>query len=461
MAFFFNISFFFSGYRVSIPKKKIIILATFFLVVQNSFAIFLCFNEEDRYQATKVQIFLTAAYYNNLPADQEYPVNGLTNAESGTAAYESGEAETVEAEGSFLKRLDTRREGPFLIKFLIAVIIYSILSMLVLLAVILLHRNKMELVDKITQELKEKYQSLLMDYLFDEEHQSETLERINKAAGDTFKRQILMSQMKDLMVNLSGDAAEKLSELYYKLDLDRDSEEKALSSKWHIKVKGFRELALMNVTRVNEEIARCLHSRNSILRMEAQLALVRLGDEDRFVFLDHLERPFTPWEQLNVHQTIVSHNLEIPSFERWLGTANPTVVIFSLRMISLFCQTGSWRKVAEQLDSPFEKVRREAVHTLGELRVREALPYLKQHYKKEIYENSLEIVRAIRKMPDESVLNFLKLVIDKEDDIQLQIEAAKAIYEMGNPGIKALQKIMKSEYKNYQIIIKHVLDRRI
>ncbi len=364
-------------------------------------------------------------------------------------------------DGGLIQQIDRRRDGPFLIRFLIAVIIYSIFSMLVLLLIILLHRNKLEMIEEMTQELKERYQELLMDYLFDEDHQGETLDKIKKVAGDSFKRQILMSQMKDLMINLSGDAAEKLKDLYYRLDLDRDSEEKAFSKKWHIKVRGFRELALMNVTRANDEIVRCLHSRNSILRMEAQLALVRLGEEDRYAFLDHLERPFTPWEQLNVHQTIVSHNLEIPKFERWLSSSNPTVVNFSLRMITLFNQKKSWEKVAELLDSPYYNVREEAIKTLGELRIKNAIPLLKQHYKTEKYENSLEIVKAIRKMPDESVLNFLKLVIDKEDDIQLQIEAAKAIYEMGEPGIKALRKIMKSEYKNYQIIIKHVLDRRI
>jgi hypothetical protein len=43
----------------------------------------------------------------------------------------------------------------------------------------------------------------------------------------------------------------------------------------------------------------------------------------------------------------------------------------------------------------------------------------------------------------------------------LQIEATKAIENMGEEGVKALVKLMKSEYKNYNIIIRHVLDRRI
>jgi hypothetical protein len=59
------------------------------------------------------------------------------------------------------------------------------------------------------------------------------------------------------------------------------------------------------------------------------------------------------------------------------------------------------------------------------------------------------------------MMGFLKLVLDKEDDVQLQIEATKAIRNNGEEGAKALVKIMESEYKNYSIIIKHVLDKRI
>jgi hypothetical protein len=62
---------------------------------------------------------------------------------------------------------------------------------------------------------------------------------------------------------------------------------------------------------------------------------------------------------------------------------------------------------------------------------------------------------------DESMLNFLKLVLDKEDDVQLQIEATKAIEKLGEVGVFALNKLISSEYKNYQIIIRHVLDKRI
>jgi hypothetical protein len=50
-----------------------------------------------------------------------------------------------------------------------------------------------------------------------------------------------------------------------------------------------------------------------------------------------------------------------------------------------------------------------------------------------------------------------------EEDVQLQIQATKAMENTDEPGISMLIKLMKSktEYKNYQIIIRHVLDGRI
>jgi HEAT repeat protein len=113
------------------------------------------------------------------------------------------------------------------------------------------------------------------------------------------------------------------------------------------------------------------------------------------------------------------------------------------------------------LEHPDRNIRHTAILVCGELQLRETLPNLKQMYKNEDYRNCLAIIHAMGKMPDEMMLGFLKMVLDKEEDVQLQIESAKAISKMGEVGISALVKLMKSEYKNYQIIIRHVLDKRI
>jgi HEAT repeat protein len=267
--------------------------------------------------------------------------------------------------------------------------------------------------------------------------------------------------MIDVSVNLKGDAAEKLSSLYLYLGLDRDSIRRAHDYRWHKKIKGFRELAFMNIKDANDAMYKALNSRNEILRMEAQIALVRLTNEDPFGFLFHLVRPFSLWEQITLHELIIQHDLPVPEFKKFLRAANPTVVMFALRMIREFKQLEAEDDVRETLEHPSQKVRKLAVEVSGDLEFRSTLEVLKRMYKSQDNATCLEIIKAMAKMPDPSLLGFLKLVLDKEDDVQLQIEATKAIENNGEEGVKTLVKLMKSEYKNYNIIVRHVLDRRI
>ena len=155
------------------------------------------------------------------------------------------------------------------------------------------------------------------------------------------------------------------------------------------------------------------------------------------------------------------HDLPVPQFSRWTASPNDTVILFALRMIRIFKQKEAVSAIAECLQHPREDIRHMAIITCGELGLREMLPKLKFMYKNETYRNELAIVKVMGKIPDESMIPFLKLVIDKEDDIQLQISATIAINKMGEAGISTLVNLMNSEYKNYQIIIRHVLDKRI
>ena len=74
----------------------------------------------------------------------------------------------------------------------------------------------------------------------------------------------------------------------------------------------------MNIKDANDSILKALNSSNEILRMEAQIALVRLSDNGHFDFLSQLKRPFSLWEQITLHDLIIQHNIPVPSFKKWL-----------------------------------------------------------------------------------------------------------------------------------------------
>lgn len=363
----------------------------------------------------------------------------------------------IRGESPWLKRINYFGKSLVFVNALILAIIISIASMFVLLFIILMNRRKMEKEDALHQFLMEKYQGLIIDYLFG----TASPEAFRSIASDTYRRQVLIDQMIDVSINLKGEESKKLIDLYKLLNLDRDSISKAYDYRWHLKIKGFRELAFMNIKKGNDAIYRALSSKNDILRMEAQIALVRLSDENHFDFLSGLTAPFSLWEQITLHDLIIQHNIPLPSFQTWLTSANPTVVMFSLRMIREFKQVEAEPRVKETLLHTNPSVRFLAVQVAGDMEMRSTLETMKGMYKNQDYKICLEIIKSMGKMPDLSMMGFLKLVLDKEDDVQLQIEATKAIENNGEPGVAALVKLMKSEYKNYNIIIRHVLDRRI
>jgi hypothetical protein len=357
----------------------------------------------------------------------------------------------------WLVKYDYFGKSVALVNALIFIILASFVTMVILLITILLNRRRMEKEAKLRQYLLEQYQSLIIDYLFG----NTTSDAFRSIASDNYRRQVLIDQMIDVSVNLKGDSEDKLTRLYMELQLDRDSIRRAHSRKWHLRIKGFRELAFMGIKEVNDEMYKSLNSRNEILRMEAQIALVRLSDKEHFDFLSKLERPFSLWEQITLHDLILQHNIPVPEFRKWLGSPNPTVVMFALRMIREFKQRDAEPDVKIALLHRDHRVSKLAVEVSGDLDLRGTLDTMKRMYKFQDYNGCLEIVKSMGKMPEQAMMGFLKLVLDKEDDVQLQIEAVKAIENMGEEGVKALVKIMKSEYKNYNIIVRHVLDRRI
>ncbi|MDX9728346.1 MAG: SPOR domain-containing protein [Bacteroidales bacterium] len=405
-----------------------------------------------------------------IPATQIIPaeeIQGTTVSSSSTGAEPTVTKPTkwqkfknifvLKGDSPWLTRYNYFGKSVALVNALIIAIIASLASMLALLLVILLNRRRMEREAKLRQYLLEQYQSLIIDYLFG----NSGPDAFRKIASDDYRRQVLIDQMIDVSVNLKGDSREKLTKLYNDLELDRDSIARARSRRWHKKIKGFRELAFMGIREGNEEMVNSLNSKNEILRMEAQIALVRLSDNDHFEFLSHLRRPFSLWEQITLHDLIIQHELPVPDFKRWLGSENPTVVMFALRMIREFKQKEAESEMKKVMLHRDPRVSKLAVEVAGDLDMRSTLDTMKRMYKFQEYNNCLEIVKSIGKMPDTSMLGFLKLVLDKEDDVQLQIEAVKAIENMGEVGVQALVKVMKSEYKNYNIIVRHVLDRRI
>ncbi len=350
-----------------------------------------------------------------------------------------------------------------LILSLLFAIIYSILTMLIILPFILFNRNKMEKKAVTDQYLKEKFQELLIAFLYnDPVKKQEVKEKIKNITKSNYSSQFLINEIIDLSINLKGDTTNELRKLYLELELDKLTFKKVKSRKWHIKIKAFRELAFMNLKTANNEILKSLESKNDILRMEAQIALVRLNEKDPFRFLDKLEKPFTLWEQMNIHELLILHNLVVPEFRQWVKSGNKSIAIFAISMVRIFKQNEALNEIIELLDHDDIEIREAAIKTIGSLKTKKGLLPLKKYFKTETYDNKINILKAFQKNTDTGNIEYLKKILETEDDVNIQVEAAKGIRDIGKPGQEELERLIASdEYRNYFIVLRHVLDKRI
>lgn len=346
---------------------------------------------------------------------------------------------------------------------LVGSIIFCISIMIVLLVFMLFNRTKLERREKIKQDLLVQYQNLILAYLepwSDHNHYFSSLKKLLKSK---FRKQLLINQIADISLNAKGDTSANLKKLFFDLKLHKITYRNLHSGHWHKKIQAFKELYALNITDKNKVIYKYINSKNDILRMEAQIALVDLAkevDSNPFEFLTKLKHPFSLWEQITLHQIMVQRELRVPNFGQWLLHDNHTVQMFCLRMIREYKQIDNRERIKYLTFNTHPAVRKLAYEVIGDLQLNDIMAQVKFNYKDEPQDIKLEMLKSMTKSPDPSLLDFLHKIVDTEQDADLLIEAVKAIHSMEG-GDKFLKDMMDQEYKNYNIIIKHVLDHRI
>jgi len=341
------------------------------------------------------------------------------------------------------------------VKVLIIAVVVLIIIMIGVLVLTLILRTRRKNQRQRSDILKDDIQDSITEYLFDEETaKPEMLEKIRSPKD----KQELIDEIMQLYANLSGEISNKLRELYIDLGLDNESVTKTQSHQWHVRAKGFRELAQMNIKTVNEEIEKCLNSDNDILRMEAQLAMIRLNYEDPFSFLNKLQKPFSSWEQLHVYEMITRHQIQVPEFSDWLNSMNESIVVFCIRMIRAFKQTENFKKLLPFLEHSNKEIREETILTLGELRIYETLDIFKERYVVEDQDARVLILQAMSKMPEDSNVDFLQGILEPSNALRLQ--AAEALSRIESFGVKGIETILRRSDDDLQAVARHILDSK-
>jgi HEAT repeat protein len=354
---------------------------------------------------------------------------------------------------------------PVHIRILLAITLVFLMIILVLLAVILGSRiyKTGRLVKR--EDLRQKYQQIFRELLFGDSISGPGIKDAfdQKDLNDKFLREIIREEIIHLHENFTGETAERLEEIYMRLNFHFDSIKKLKSKKWYVVAKGMRELALMNIRQALSDVQVFLNDKNEILRMESRIAIMKLSDSDPLDFLTHETAPLTGWDTANIYSMLskMPENM-IPDFSKWLSSTNTDVVLFCIQMIGSFRQQESVNKLLVLLKSDDERIRMAVVKALRFLNVAAGEQPIVDIYSKENLSVRTEILRTLEVVGTPFSIPFLeKIIRGPIEDYPLVIQAVRSLMAMGENGKQSINRIFDQSPGSLQLIINHAKDKRL
>lgn len=337
---------------------------------------------------------------------------------------------------------------------------------------LIIARINHRLEDNHAKKLKEKYELLLTGIIFNDEDELETEEFLSskKRVVDHFKqhylhskvnRNILREHILLLHKNFAGSSAEILRNLYLELKLDREAAKALNSPDWGLQANAVKELAQLNIPKAMKRIRRCAQNENEVLRLEAQVAMLRLDEVDPFAFLDNPKLYLTEWHQLNLSHVIgLLDKATLPSFSRWFNSKSDTVVQFCVKMTLLFDQFENTDDLILLLKHKNPVVLLEVVKALGEFGATDADVSMLNIYRNTTTEVKIAILNAFGKCGTPDIIPFLQQQL-VQNDMDIAFEAGKALKLFGQQGVEVLKQNLTSPLYDVPEICAHLLDDRI
>ncbi len=307
-----------------------------------------------------------------------------------------------------------------------AIFFASLTALLVSLIYLYLYIRKRNflIVDRINEQVNTWIGQALMDKELPEIVLTPELQQYLRKKKN---REFIIDSLIKTRKNLRGAAAKSLVDLYHVLDLKKDSVARFKSVVWHQKAKGIYELYMMDEDVEMLDIYKYTNSANEYVRMEAQIAIIGFWGFEGLSFLDTLEHPLTEWQQLKLFEQLST--LDTVTMDRlplWLRSDNHYVAQFALKLADVYRQMDVHDIVVGCLESRHQKLRFQAIKTLGRIAGTDTAAILIARYPGEPHENKKAILQQLKGIGDSRCLPFFEGVLSDGDD-ELKLDAARAM----------------------------------
>lgn len=244
-------------------------------------------------------------------------------------------------------------------------------------------------------------------------------------------RKLLSEMLLDLQKDLTGQSADTVRQLFRDLQLHHDCYDKLKSYRWPRISQGIHELTQMQVHEAYFPITRFLNDRRSIIRKQAELAIVELQEEGVNYFLNTTRSPISQWQQLKIIELLEQKKgFQPPAFKQWLLSSHTDTVLFALRLILYFQQNDAQKSIIELSKHTDFRVRHEALRCIREFGFHQALPVLEKLFKGCDLDLKLDILDTFGQLGGKDEIPFLEECEGQSKDFLIASKALAAINQI-------------------------------
>lgn len=226
--------------------------------------------------------------------------------------------------------------------------------------------------------------------------------------------------------------------LYLQLGLDKNALHLLESKKWHLRAYAIQQIGTMELKAHLTKIYRYTNSKNELVSIEAQIAVLNLLGFEGLRFLDIISYPLSEWQQIRLLKELSTvPQVQLTGIDKWLNSSNPSVVIFALKLARNYHRFELYDHIVNCLDHNDPNVRKQAIATLTEIFTADTSQVLLNKFDTETYKNRLAIMKAIKTIGDEQ--NIPKLLDNLAvEEPEMKLAVARALVHINVGGLESL-----------------------
>lgn len=286
------------------------------------------------------------------------------------------------------------------------------------------------------------------------------IQELKKHLKTSLAKRFMIEELIRSKQNYSGEIAEKIIDIYLKLDLKKYSLNKINKDKnWYVKARGIQELYMMEQKKSYPEIYEYTDAKNEFVRNEAQIGMIHLVGFKGLHFLERVTHPITDWQQLKLLEQLKLYSektdisADIPG---WLSSTNDSVVLFALKLCDEFQYFQLTSDIKYCLNHQSAAVKTRAVITLMQLENDQTAKILLNYFRWAPRKDQILILDGLAHLATEENTEKLLEILDSADDT-IKLKAAIAIAHASKSGLKILEEKSNLQPEPYQRILLHIL----